>query len=339
MALDVDFWLGEGDMRRTFVLLAVTSVALLIAASPAVASYAARSAPLLWDQQISSNGNDINVGQSAAILDASGTLTSCDNATGDQLCQFGRPTLSPDGRSVIVSRHPQASGASAAAAGPGTLLLVGTDGSDPRTLAQFTASDTQPAFLPGGQRIVFTGRPALKSLSELYEANVDGSGLRQLTSRGGSWAAPCSNGAIIFQRGADLWLIPAHGNHWTRFVRGGSQPDCAPNSRQVVYVISGHSRLTLIGLNGRGAKLVPHGSGADEESDRPGTLSSPAFSPDGRNVTYLRTYDVLQQDGSRDELDVSDLSGRIRSRRDVADQSGGSIGSDAQQSVTHYVDW
>lgn len=326
-------------MRRTFVFLAATSAAALIAAAPAGASYGARSAPLLWDRQASSNGNDINVVQSAAILDASGTFTSCDNATGDQLCQFGRPTLSPDGRSVVVSRHPQASGASASAAGPGTLLLVGTDGSDPHTLAQLTASDTQPAFLPGGQRLVFTGRRALKSPSELYEANVDGSGLRQLTFRGGSWAAPCSNGAIIFQRGADLWLIPAHGNHWTRFVRGGSQPDCAPNSRQVVYVISGHLRLTLIGLNRRSAKILPHGSGADEESDRPGALGSPAFSPDGRNITYLRTYDVLQQDGSRSELDVSNLSGRIRSRRDVADQSGGSIGSDAQQSVTQYVDW
>ncbi len=326
-------------MRRTFVLLAVTSAAVLIAAAPAVASYGARSAPLLWDQQVSSTGNDINLGQSAAILDAGATLTSCDNGAGHQLCQFGRPTLSPDGRSVIVSRHPQASGASAAAAGPGTLLLVGTDGSDPRTLAQLTASDTQPAFLPGGQRIVFTGRRALKSPSELYEANVDGSGLRQLTFRGGSWAAPCTNGAIVFQRGADLWLIPAQSNHWMRLVRGGSQPDCAPNSRQVVYVISGHSRLTHIGLNGRGTKVLPHGRGANEESDRPAALSSPAFSPDGRNVAYLRTYDVLQQDGSRNELDVSDLSGRIRSRRDVADQSGGSIGSDAQQSVTHYVDW
>jgi hypothetical protein len=326
-------------MRRTFVFLAATSAAVLIAAAPAVASYGARSAPLLWDQQASSNGNDIDVVRSASILDESGTLTSCDDATGDQLCQFGRPTLSPDGRRVIVSRHPQASSSSGSGAGPGTLLLLGTDGSDSRTLAQLTASDTQPAFLPGGQRIVFTGRRALKSPSELYEANVDGSGLRQLTFRGGSWAAPCSDGAIIFQRGADLWLIPAHGNHWTRFVRGGSQPDCAPSSSQVVYVIRGRSRLTLIGVNGRGVKVLPHGRGADEESDRLGALSSPAFSPDGRNVTYLRTYDVLQQDGSRNELDVSDLSGRIRSRRDVADQSGGSIGSDAQQSVTQYVDW
>lgn len=106
-------------MRRTFVLLVATSAAVLIAAAPAVASYGARSAPLLWNQQASSNGNDINVVQSAAILDASGTLTSCDNAPGDQLCQFGRPTLSPDGRTVIVSRHPQASGTTAATAGPG----------------------------------------------------------------------------------------------------------------------------------------------------------------------------------------------------------------------------
>ncbi len=218
-------------------------------------------------------------------------------------------------------------------------MLLGADGSDPRTLAQLTASDTQPAFLPGGQRIVFAGRRTLKSPSELYEANIDATGLRQLTLRGGSWAAACANGAIVFQRDADLWLIPAHGNHWTRLIRGGSQPDCAPNSRQVVYVTRHQSRLALIGLNGHGGKVLPHGSGVREESDRPATLSSPTFSPDGRSIAYLRTCDVLQQDGSRNELDVTDVSGRIRSRRDIADQAGGSIGSDAQQSVTQYVGW
>jgi hypothetical protein len=87
------------------VFLAATSAAGLIAAAPAVASYGARSAPLLWEQQASSNGNDINVVQSAAILDASGTLTSCDNATGDQLCQFGRPTLSPRRRRPVRRQH------------------------------------------------------------------------------------------------------------------------------------------------------------------------------------------------------------------------------------------
>jgi Tol biopolymer transport system component len=217
-------------------------------------------------------------------------------------------------------------------------LLFGADGSDPRELAQLTASDTQPAFLPGGHRIVFTGRRTLKSRSELYEVNVNGSGLRQLTFRGGSWAAPCSDGAIVFQRGTDLWLAPAHGHHWTRIARG-SQPDCAPNSRQVVYVVSGHARLGLISVTGHHRRVLPHGSGAAEERDRPGRLSSPAFSPDGRDIAYLRSYDVAQQDGSRNELDVCNLSGRIRSRRDVADQSGGGLGSEAQQSITQYVGW
>jgi hypothetical protein len=48
---------------------------------------------------------------------------------------------------------------------------------------------------------------------------------------------------------------------------------------------------------------------------------------------------VLQQDGSRNELDICDLGGRISVRRDIADQAGGSIGSDADQSVAQYVDW
>ena len=160
-----------------------------------------------------------------------------------------------------------------------------------------------------------------------------------MTFRGGSWAAPCANGAVVFNRGADLWLIPARGDRWTRLVRGGSEPDCAPNSRQVAYATRQHSRLALIGLNGRGEKVLPHGSGTDELPDRPGELFSPAFSPDGGSIASVRSYDVLQQDGSRDELDVSDLSGRIHTRRDAADQAGGSLGSDDDQSVTQYVSW
>jgi hypothetical protein len=68
-------------------------------------------------------------------------------------------------------------------------------------------------------------------------------------------------------------------------------------------------------------------------------LSAPAFSPDGTSIAYLRTYNVDQQDGSRNELDVADLSGRIHSRRDIADQSFGSIGSDAEQTITTYIGW
>jgi len=273
----------------------------------------------------------------ASILDASGTLISCDSASSGQLCLFGRPALSPDGATVIVSRHPRAPGYPAARPGPGTLVMLGVDGSNPRALAQMTASDTQPAFLPGGQRIVFTGRPTPSSPSQLYEADLDGSGLRQLTFHGGSWAAPCADGAIVFQRGAGLWLIPARGAHWTRLVRRGSEPDCAPNSRRVIYSL--YSRLARVGVDGQGEKVLPRGRGAVQASDRPGELSSPAFSPDGASIAYLRSYDVDQQDGSRDELDVADLSGRIRSRRDIADQSAGSLGSAVEQTTATYIAW
>jgi dipeptidyl aminopeptidase/acylaminoacyl peptidase len=322
-------------LRSTFRSVVAALVVALSATAPAAASYAANSTPLVWEEQTW----NIDGSQGAAILDAGGTLTSCDNSPGDQLCLFGRPTVSPDGSSIVVSRHATSSGIPFAPAGPGVLVLLDADGANLRALPQLTATDTQPAFLPGGQRIVFTGRREPGSPSQLYEVNVDGSGLRQLTFRGGSWAAPCANGAIVFERRADLWLIPAHGNHWTRLVRGGSEPDCAPNSRAVVYVTRNHSRLALIGLNGHGGKLLPHGRGAAEEPDRPAGLFSPAFSPDGRSIAYLRSYDVLQQDGSRNELDICDLGGRIAVRRDIADQAGGSIGSDADQSVAQYVDW
>jgi len=325
-------------MRRILISSMAAIVAALIAAAPATASYGAPSSPLLWEKQ---TWNDGTGSVSSAILGAGGTLTSCDNASGDQLCTFGRTAVSPDGSRLVVSRHPLSSSGffSGSGLGVGTLELFDANGANPQTLPQLTASDTQPAFLPGGQRIVFTGRWTAKAPSQLFEVNVDGTGLRQLTFRGGSWAAPCPDGAIVFDRGANLWLIPAHGTRWTRLVRDGSEPDCSPNSSQVVYVTLAPTQLAVIGSSGRGGRLLPHGSGADEEPDRPAWLYSPAFSPDGRSIAYLRNYDVLSEDGSRDELDVSDLSGRIQMRTDIADNGTGSYSEESDQSVTQYVSW
>jgi hypothetical protein len=94
-------------MRSIAGSVAVPIAATLVAGAPAEASYGSRSAPLVWEQQAVSNGNEPPGGQSAAILHAGGTLSSCDSASGDQLCLFGRPELSPDARTIIVSRHPR----------------------------------------------------------------------------------------------------------------------------------------------------------------------------------------------------------------------------------------
>ena len=218
------------------------------------------------------------------------------------------PVRTPDALARRPQRHCQPASPSlwrpCCGGRPGTLLLLGTDGSDPRTLAQLTASDTQPAFLPGGQRIVFTGRRALKSPSELYEANVDGSGLgssRSVVVRG---RRPAPTGRSSFS-GAPTCGDPgpkqpldAVGAWWIAARLRAEQPPGRVR-HQWPFAADAHRPKRA-----RREGPAPR-SGANEESSA-GALSSPAFSPDGRNVAYLRTYDVLQQDGSRNELNVSD---------------------------------
>lgn len=76
-----------GHLNRIIVFWAAAITAALMAADPAAASYGARSAPLLWEQQTWDSDTGA---QSAAVLRQSLTLLSCDNVTGDQLCRSVR---------------------------------------------------------------------------------------------------------------------------------------------------------------------------------------------------------------------------------------------------------
>lgn len=96
----------------------------------------------------------------------------------------GEPAWSPDGAHVAFTRH---AGRGADRFALNSIYVVRSDGTGLRRLTH-GAGDFEPAWCAGGKRIVFTRFPPdwpdrddSDRLSELYEIDLDGRGLRQLT--------------------------------------------------------------------------------------------------------------------------------------------------------------
>ena len=237
------------------------------------------------------------------------TLTTCSNTDPSEAtlaCSYGAPSYSPDGSMLVASRTPQA--------GHPELMLVASDGTDPRLLPPLTADDEQPSFLPSGHALVFTGRVSAGRPTNLYSVGISGRDLRRLTSAGGADPAPCANGSIAYIRGS--------GEHGRLYLRAGggalhrlstleaSAPTCAPDSRTVAFIHQGS--LYVVSSNGRNLRLVTKASGygpKDEPDSKTGAFAD-TFSPDGGQIAMLVDYNVDSANGSEEALVSVNLHGR-----------------------------
>ena len=222
-------------------------------------------------------------------------------------CSYGAPSYSPDGRTIVVSQSPQS--------GSPSLVLLASDGSSSRLLAPLTADDEQPAFLPSGRALVFTGRATAEATPNLYSVATSGHDLRRLTTAGGADPAPCANGSIAYVRGsgehARLYLRSADGSASHRLsTLEASGPSCSPNSRTIAFIHQGE--LFVVSSTGRGLRLVTKASGYGPK-DEPGSSSgafADTFSPDGSQIAMLVDYNIDSANGSEEALVSVDLHGR-----------------------------
>jgi Tol biopolymer transport system component len=170
------------------------------------------------------------------------------------------PTWSPDGKQIAFSFvTDDCTGAA------GGLGAMAADGSDRRVLEEDYAGvlggDTEPAWSPGGARLVFTRSDSERMASGPYVYNVwvldtrTGKALRALTKNGDSEAPSWRpNGKqIAFEGPKGITVMTAAGTSPTVLARGRS-PAWSPDAGQIVYL--GTDGLHLVRTNGSRAQRL-----------------------------------------------------------------------------------
>lgn len=177
---------------------------------------------------------------------------------GDCSIEYRSPSWSPRGSTVAFDAGSR-------------LALVRSDGNGFRLLPQTTAADGEPAWSPGGARLVFAGA------GDLYVRNPRTGRVRRLTFRGGRSPAWSERGLIAFVRAGDVYTVRPSGRGLRRIThRRGRAPAWSPHGTKLAFVRG--SRLYTVRASGRGLKRVPT-PGADSPAQ-------PAWSPDGRWIAY-----------------------------------------------------
>jgi TolB protein len=230
------------------------------------------------------------------------------------------PDWSPDGRRVAFRRF-----VAGAAGQRAQVFVVGADGRGLRNLsgASCTASclaDEEPAWSPDGKRIAFVRSlgsppPARPRAVGIFVMNADGTHVRQLTQRNGTFhtedRAPSwsPNGRQIAFMSANttfrppgastIYVINADGTH-ARSVRslphawpGAGAPSWSPDGKRLLY--STYCWFGNCGQPPVGAQLFT--IGADGKTPRQltrlaGNALDPRWSPDGKKIVFVRNARV-----------------------------------------------
>lgn len=265
-------------MARLALILSV--LATLVAAAPAAATYPGRNGAIAYSQSTGS-GDGEPVTQTSAILSQRSrleeprVLVKCELTDGVPsggdctATSFYSLSFSPDGR-LIAFDAGERIGIVAAGGGPVTLLPAAT------------ANDGDPAFMPDGRRIAFSGAND-HGTTDLYFRRVDGSGGPRRVFGDAGQPAFSPRGVLAYVRGDNVYLrLPRHGPR--RWVTSGVAPDWSPDGRRLV-IVRPRPSLTYDGPIGRIYTVLPSGHGLTRVG-RENYASNPVWSPDGRWIAY-----------------------------------------------------
>lgn len=239
------------------------------------------------------------------------------------------PVIAADNQTILYSSAGDPLGLNAD--GTGEIFRINADGSG---LAQLTSaasgSSARPAIASDGSRVVFDSTSDLTggntdASSEIFAANLDGTGLTQLTaspvpdpnnppaSRApridatGTWVAFESN-ADLDGGNADgsyeVWRVRSDGAFLQRLTGDAAlssrSPDISGDGRLVVYA----SAADPLGTNPEGnSELFLYDADAAATSQltefASGSSSGPRISEDGRYVYFLSSAPVFEDDPDR----------------------------------------
>ncbi len=166
------------------------------------------------------------------------------------------------------------------------LMTMAADGSDGEVIPVPEGDHPYPS--PSGDRFVYERVDTAAQRVEIWIANFDGSGLMRLRAGRAPRFSPDGT-TIAFTRRRGLWLMDLDGTIIRRITRGRiGALDWSPTGRRLAYTkeidsetIESKSDLYTIGVGGRHRRRLTHSKHKYE--------SSPAWSPDGRWIAFVRT--------------------------------------------------
>ena len=157
-----------------------------------------------------------------------------------------------------------------------------------------------PEFAPGGKRIVFSASTADSRDADIFVANVDGSGMRNLTFSPGidtspTWSPTGTQIAFISDRSGtpQVWIMDSDGSNLRRLVEEGGHcdsPDWSPNGRFILYSWQAPRQWK------HDVYLAEVATGKLYQLTRDfGAGENPHWSPDGRHITFQGTRSGTKQ--------------------------------------------
>ena len=220
------------------------------------------------------------------------------------------PSLAPDGKSFAYSSR---------AAGNWDVYLQRVGGKNPISLTKESSSDdTQPAFSPDGERIVFRSE---RDGGGIFVMGATGESARRLTTFGYHPAWSPDGRYIVFQ--SARWSHATRADGGQLFVidtLGASQPRLLTPDLRHAYLASwspGGRRIAFFGVDGgnRDIWTLPAEGGPPVQVTRdPSTEWHPVWSPDGDYLYFL-----------------SDRRGSMNLWRIAIDENSGAVRGDPEQ--------